>query len=55
MSTIILSVKFKVSDVATAFIFISTGVVLLLDQPILVVSDVNNVVFTPPVVYFETT
>ncbi len=54
MSTMILSVKSRVADVATAFILISTGVVLLLPQATSTMSDVNSNVFTPPVVYCET-
>ncbi len=54
MSNIILSVELKAADVATAFILISTGVVLLLDQPISTVSEVNNAVLTPVLLYFET-
>jgi hypothetical protein len=54
-STIILSVRFKGALVANAFTFISTGVVLLITQPISTSEDVNNVVFVPPVEYLETT
>jgi hypothetical protein len=50
----ILSVRFKGALVANAFIFISTGVVLLITQPISTSEDVNNVVFVPPVEYLET-
>ena len=54
-STIILSETANTADVGSALILISTGFVLLVSQPIRVVSDVNNVVFVPPEVYFETT
>jgi hypothetical protein len=51
----ILSVVANTAVVASAFIFISTGVVLLLLQPTSTGSEVNNVVFVPPIVYLETT
>jgi len=51
----ILSVVANTAVVASAFIFISTGVVLLPDQPTSTTSEVNNVVFVPPVEYSETT
>jgi hypothetical protein len=48
MSITILSVTSNAADVTTAFILISTGVVLLVSQPICTSSVVNNNVFDPP-------
>ena len=49
-----LSDRVKIAVVATPFALTSTGVVLLLFHPNATVSDVNNSVVVPPVVYFET-
>ena len=46
----ILSEVANTAVVATEFIFISTGFVLFRSHPIGAASDVNNVVFVPPVV-----
>jgi hypothetical protein len=40
--------------VATPFVFTSTGIVLLVFQPIATLSEVNNKVSTLPVVLFDT-
>jgi len=49
MSITILSVRSNAADVTTAFILVSTGVVLSVSQPICTLSDVNNNVLLPPV------
>jgi hypothetical protein len=49
MSITILSVVSNAADVTIAFILVSTGVVLLVSQPICTSSAVNNNVFDPPV------
>jgi len=54
ISTIILSVTPNTAVVASAFILISTGDVLLFCQPIATASDVNSVVLVPPVEYLDT-
>jgi hypothetical protein len=50
----ILSVVFNTALVARALILISTGVVLLTDQPIWTGEEVNRVALVPPTVYRET-
>jgi hypothetical protein len=49
MSTTILSVISNAASVATPLILISTGVVLLFNQPISTGSPLNNKVLVPPV------
>jgi hypothetical protein len=48
MSITSLSVISNAADVTTAFILVSTGVVLLVSHPICTSSDENNNVFDPP-------
>ena len=55
MLTKILSEGTSIAVVATPFDFVSTGVVLLVSQPICTVLPVNKSVMVPPELYFDTT